>query len=329
MNGSPSRKSVLFFGVLLLISLFLFAASLLFGAASAPLLSEEGRWIVTQLRFPRALLAFAVGASLAAAGSVLQSLFRNPLADPHLTGISAGGAAGVVAASCFASSWSGFSAALPVFSAAGSLLTLMIVYHLGRRGGVLSVTTLLLAGVMVNSFLIALIVFLQSVLRSDEMAGVLFWLLGSLGGASPQEGWRVAGVLIPVLAVFLWHAKALNLMSLGEFRAQALGVPVEKTKAVLFFAAALLTGAAVSSSGMISFVGLIAPHLARFWTGPDYRRLIPASVLMGGSLLMLSDLLARTLFSPQEIPAGVVTSFLGVPFFLWLLRRGSKTGGGA
>lgn len=321
MNASSFKKEAGLLLILVLISAVLFVCSLLTGAAEVNPASAEGRWVILELRLPRTILAFAVGASLGLAGAVLQSLFRNPLADPHLTGISAGGAAGVVLASCVFASWTGFAVWLPVFSAGGSLLTLALVYWLGKRNGVLSVYTLLLAGVMVNSFLIAMIVFLQSVSRSDEMAGVLFWLLGSLGSASKRDGVMVLAVMVPVFCVYLVNARALNLLSLGESRAQSLGVPVEKTKQFLFFLAALLTGAAVSTSGMISFVGLIAPHLARLLTGSDYRRLIPASLFLGGSLLMLSDLLARTLFRPQEIPAGVITSFLGVPFFLWLLKR--------
>lgn len=327
MNVPCSKSPAAFFVLLLGVSAALFCASLFFGAARVSPWTEEGLWILRELRFPRALLAFAVGASLAAAGSVLQALFRNPLADPHLTGVSAGGAAAVVLASLGAVSWSGFTGSLPLICAAGSLAALAAVVRLGRRGGVLSVTTLLLAGVMVNSFLVALIVFLQSIRRSEEMEGVLFWLLGSLGSAPASQGWQVCAVLLAGSAVLLSQAKALNLIAAGEGRAQALGVPVEKTKILLFAVTALLTGAAVSASGMIGFVGLIAPHLARFRTGQDYRLLIPASLLTGGSLLLLSDLLARTIFSPQEIPVGVLTAFLGVPFFLRLLHHsGAKPG---
>lgn len=329
MKNLNFKKELKLFLGLALMTAGLFAAGLLLGASWANPFSSEGQWVIWELRFPRTLLALAVGGSLGCAGAVLQSLFRNPLADPHLTGISAGGAAGVVLGSCLLASWSGFSAWLPLLSAAGSLAALALVYRLGQKNGILSVYTLLLAGVMVNSFLIALIVFLQSVSRSDEMAGVLFWLLGSLGAATKQDGGVVLAVLLPVFAIFLSRARALNLLSLGESRAQALGVPVEQTKRFLFFLAAVLTGTAVSTSGMISFVGLIAPHLSRLLAGSDYRRLIPASFFLGGSLLMLSDLLARTLFSPQEIPAGVVTSFLGVPFFLWLLKRKETKAGEA
>lgn len=320
MTGFLFRKEMKMLIGLVLLTAGIFFCSLFFGASDVNLQSPEGRWVLLELRLPRALLALMVGASLGLSGAVLQALFRNPLADPHLTGVSAGGAVGVVLGSRWLAS-AGALAALPVLSAAGSLAALALVYRLAKKNGVLSIYTLLLAGVMVNSFFIALIIFLQSMAKSDEMAGVLFWLLGSMGTAGRKDWIVAAAVLVPVFIFLLRKARALNLLSLGESQAQALGVPVERTKRTLFRLAALLTGSAVSASGMISFVGLIAPHLARLGGGADYRKLLPASALIGGSLLMLSDLLARTLLRPQELPAGVITSFLGVPFFLWLLKR--------
>lgn len=297
-----------------------FGISLSSGAAKAEWGTPEGRFILMQLRLPRTLLAFLVGMALSLAGAVFQALLRNPLADPHLLGVSAGGALGVIVGSGFLIAGS-FVFAIPVLSLAGSLLAVIVVYRFSLRKGALSLYTLLLIGVVMNSLFVSVIVLIQSLVRSDELTTVLFWLLGNLSFASYPR-LLVLSIIIFVAAWFLLlQARKLNILSFGETTAHALGVPIERTKKIIFFIASLLTGIAVSMSGMIGFVGLIVPHLARLLFGSDYRKLLPTSAFLGGIVLILSDSLARVLVIPQELPVGVVTSFLGAPFFIYLLKR--------
>ncbi len=320
MQKSTSRKKIIVFGLLALLACLSLAIGVFFGSTSQDWSTAEGPFIILNLRLPRGLLALLVGMALSVAGAVFQALLRNPLADPHLLGVSAGGALGVVLGSGFLLTGT-LAFSIPVLSSLGSLIAVVIVYRLSLRKGALSIYTLLLIGVMLNSFFVSIIVFLQSLVRADELMTVLFWLLGNLSFANYPRLAVITAILTATLVLLMLQTKKMNILSLGETTAQSLGVSVERTKKIVFILAALLTGMAVSVSGMIGFVGLVVPHLTRLLLGSDYRTLLPASALLGGSVLVCSDVLARLLIAPQELPVGVITSFLGVPFFIYFLKQ--------
>ncbi|NMA92844.1 MAG: iron chelate uptake ABC transporter family permease subunit [Firmicutes bacterium] len=277
--------------------------------------------IIWQLRLPRIILGFLVGASLAVAGTSFQGLLRNPLADPYTLGVSSGAALGATAAMLFIPQGSiSLSFSIPLFGFAGGLLALLIVYRLGRVGGRLPVVTVLLAGVIISSFFSALIS-LGMIFAGQQLRSIYFWLAGGLA----LKGWPYVVLIIPYfivgLLVLLYYAGDLNIILLGEESALSSGVEVEKVKKVVLVAASLVTAGAVSVSGMIGFVGLIVPHAMRIIMGPDHRLLLPAAALGGGLFLVAVDTAARTVLAPVEIPVGIVTAFLGAPFFIILLRR--------
>ncbi len=283
--------------------------------------------ILFRIRLPRALMAVVVGGALAAAGTVLQALLRNPLAEPHLLGVSGGAAFGGVIALMIAGSSGALPAFLvPVGAFAGALATMLIVYRLGTVHGRLQPYTFLLAGVVCNAFTGALIMALNAVADFFQAHGILFWLMGSL---QAQSYWLVVASALYLVVGVVWlvrHTREFNVLSLGEESAAQLGVHVGGTRRVAFAVSSLLVGAAVSVSGMIGFVGLIVPHVTRLLIGADYRLLLPASVLVGGTFLVLADTVARSAFGATEIPVGVVTALCGGPFFIYLLRReGGRT----
>ena len=277
--------------------------------------------ITMKLRLPRACLAFVVGAALGAAGVVFQGLFRNPLADPFVTGVSGGAALGAVGA--IVSGIGGTVLGLtPVTLCAfvGALATALAVHRIARARGRVPVTTLLLAGFAIGSMAAALVSILL-LYHTRNWNEILQWLMGSLADAR----WRKVQIAIPFVAasvaVMAWHARALNLMLLGEESAQQLGVDVERTKLILMIAGSVATAAAVSMAGIVGFVGLIVPHVVRILVGPDHRALLPVTILAGGAFLVAADVLSRLLFPPAGLPIGAVTALCGAPFFLWLLRR--------
>lgn len=278
--------------------------------------------ILFRIRLPRALMAVVVGGALAAAGTVLQAMLRNPLAEPHLLGVSGGAAFGGVLALIVV----GSSGVLPMLlvpagAFGGALAAMLVVYRLGTVHGRLQPYTFLLAGVVCNAFTGALIMALNAVAGFFQAHGILFWLMGSL---QTQSYTLVAASAVYLAVGVIWllrHTRAFNVLSLGEEGAAQLGVPVGRTRRVAFAVSSLLVGAAVSVSGMIGFVGLIVPHVTRLLIGADYRLLLPASVLVGGIFLVLADTVARSAFGATEIPVGVVTALCGGPFFIYLLRR--------
>lgn len=295
----------------------------LFGTAE----SNVDAVILWRIRLPRALMGVVVGGALAAAGTVLQALLRNPLAEPHLLGVSGGAAFGGVVALILG----GASGALPAFlvplgAFAGALASMLVVYRLGTVNGRLQPYTFLLAGVVCNAFTGALIMALNTFADFFQAHGILFWLMGSL---QTQSYWLVVASAVYLVGGVLWllrHTRELNVLSLGEESAAQLGVHVVRVRRVAFAVSSLLVGAAVSVSGMIGFVGLIVPHVTRLLIGADYRLLLPASVLVGGTFLVLADTVARSAFGAGEIPVGVVTALCGGPFFIYLLRReGGRT----
>jgi iron complex transport system permease protein len=285
------------------------------------------RDIVWNLRLPRVVVAGAVGTGLAVAGCVLQGIFRNPMADPGVLGVSSGAGLGAVVAI-----YAGLAArgiwTLPAVAFAGALLTAATVYGLATRAGRTPVLTLLLAGIAVGSLLTSAIGLVMILAREVQIQAMVLWLMGGFDG----ETWQQVGVTVPVIlvgtAACLLFPRELNILATGEESARGVGVPVEWTKRVLLALCALVTAAGVAVSGTIGFVGLLVPHMLRLLVGPDHRRLLPASALGGAAFLILADLGARLVIRPAEISVGVITSFLGVPFFLYLLRR-QRAGVGA
>lgn len=285
---------------------------------------QQAEMILGQIRLPRTLLGLAVGAVLALSGVAMQGLFRNPLADPGLVGVAAGAAVGAAVA-IVGGAWLGgmpdaFAPYLLSFCAfVGGLGVTALVYRLGRRDGQTNVATMLLAGVAMTA-LGGAAVGLFSYLADDATLRTLtFWNLGSLNGASYERLWPL---LLVATGVAVWlprRAKALNALLLGESEARHLGVDVERLKRELVFCTALGVGAAVAAAGLI---GLVVPHLVRLLAGPDHRVVLPASLLAGGVLMLFADLAARLLLAPAELPIGIVTAFIGAPFFLFLLMRG-------
>jgi iron complex transport system permease protein len=278
--------------------------------------SAEHRVIVAQIRLPRVLLAVIVGAALSVAGTAYQALLRNPLADPYILGVSSGAALGALSATVFAES---VPLSRPIAAFAGAIATMAVVYFVGQGRRMAPTERLVLAGVIVNSFLSSGVIFLLTA-SGSRLQSAYAWLIGDLN-ADPA--------LIPIVAVLagigigivFLNARSLNVMMTGEEQARALGVEVDRVKIVVYVAAALITGAAVAVSGVIGFVGLVVPHAIRLVAGSDNRLVIPASALVGGGFLLLADTLARTVIAPQELHVGVVTAAVGAPVFIWLLRR--------
>jgi iron complex transport system permease protein len=280
--------------------------------------------LVVQVRLPRVLLAALVGAALAGAGAVYQALFRNPLADPYILGISSGAGLGAVIALTLTSAATSVRYGIvPVAAFIGALLTMLLVVRLASWRGRLDAISLLLAGVAVSYTLAAITSFLQIFAR-EQMAAVVFWMMGGLGAASWPYLLMIAPMFAVGAALSLAYTRELNLMLLGDERAGHLGVNVARFKLVALATASLLTAAAVAVAGLIGFVGLMVPHMVRLTLGPDHRVLLPASFLGGGIVLVLADLLARTIIAPVEIPVGIVTAIIGGPFFVWLLLQGGR-----
>lgn len=278
--------------------------------------------IVWQVRLPRILLAFLVGGSLAGVGVALQALLRNPLADPFVLGISSGAAFGATLAMLIGvgNTFLGIST-LPLWAFSGGLLTILIVYRISVSYSMLSVHTLLLAGVILNALFSALIMFAISIADPTQAFKMMLWLMGTL---SVQE-FRTLLVLFVYLTggflILFWLARPLNILTLGDESARSLGVEVGKIKKLVFTVSALMTGAVVSIAGLIGFVGMVIPHAIRMIVGADHRLLLPVSVLVGGAFLTVADTVARTALAPTELPVGVVTALIGGPIFLYLLVR--------
>ncbi len=283
--------------------------------------SATERFIVLELRLPRAILGVLVGGGLALAGAVFQALLRNPLAEPYILGISGGAAAGAVLTLALglttAASWF-----LPGAAFGGALLAIALVFGVAmsadRR---LDVRVLLLSGVVVGAFFSACIALILALSESDVVRSAVLWMMGSLAGATWKGVGIVAAYTLPACFLLMGLARALNLMSIGEETASYLGTEVEGVKRLAYGVASLVAAAGVAFAGVIGFVGLVVPHGVRLVLGSDHRILLPLSFLCGAAFLTLADLLARVLLAPTEIPIGVITAFVGVPFFLLLLRR--------
>jgi iron complex transport system permease protein len=335
------RKLTLYIGAALLLLFFSILVSLSLGSAHIPLMDVwrillhklpymdklmTVNWdladeqIVLKVRFPRVVLAIAVGASLAVAGTGFQGILRNPLADPYTLGVSSGASVGAAIMIQF-----GLVAVLgqwtvPLVAFVTGIVTLFFVFYLSRIGGKMSMETLILAGVVVNAFLGSFVQFMVS-LSNNVVNAILYWLMGSIS----MKGWVYSEILFPYLIlgffVMLSYGRAMNLFALGERQAAHLGVNVERTKIIVLVVSTLLTAAAVSVSGVIGFVGLVVPHLIRLLVGPDYRIIIPIATIGGGIYVLWADTIARVILSPRDIQLGIITAFIGAPFFAFLLRK--------
>jgi iron complex transport system permease protein len=293
-----------------------------------PFVSLTGDWssttdmIITGIRLPRIMMAGIAGAALGVAGATYQGLFRNPLADPYLIGVAQGAALGAVVG--FLLPWAILGSYLiPALAFVGALVAVAAVYIIARVRKAVPVTTLILAGVAIGSFLISITSYL-TLISADKMPGIVSWLIGRFSMSNWDQVKLVAPYVVLGLAVIFFFARPLNVMQLDEEQAQQLGINVERTKLILLAASTLITAAAVCFVGTIGFVGIIVPHAVRLIWGPDHRSLLPLSALAGAMLLILADTASRTIMPPTEIPVGVITAFLGAPFFIVLLRRKKK-----
>ncbi|WP_210496688.1 FecCD family ABC transporter permease [Microvirga antarctica] len=314
-------------------------ASLCIGATGTPLarvLAVLGQsWnapggdglVVLQVRLPRVILGALVGAALAASGALMQGLFRNPLADPGLVGVSAGAALAAAATIMLGDNLLSSStgalpfAALPVGAFLGGLLTTLGLYLVATRGGRTSVATMLLAGVAFGALAGAGMGLFAYLSNDRQLRDLSFWSLGSLSGATWTKAKTVAPLILPMLLATPFLARALNALALGEAEAFHLGIPVQRMKAAAIFLVAVAVGASVACAGIIGFVGIVVPHVLRLIAGPDHRLLLPASALLGATLLISADSIARVIVAPAELPIGILTAAIGAPFFLWLLLR--------
>ena len=297
---------------------------------------EPDRAILLGLRLPRAAVAALAGAALAGAGTALQALLRNPLAEPFVLGVSGGAAlggslvllaaAGLGTISTGAGLLAGAAPPVALGAVAGAALATLLVFGLGRIGGRLVPEAALLVGIVFNAFVAGVITLLKLLAPPEEGARLLYWLSGAIGYESGGAIAVGAALVLAALGALVLLSGQLNLLTLGDEEAAALGVDVRRARAIVFFAASAATGAAVSLAGMVGFVGLIVPHLVRRLVGPDHRLLLPASALFGAAFLVAADALARLLFLSlgTEPPVGAVTAFVGGPFFLWLLRRTTR-----
>lgn len=286
-----------------------------------PYWPESFNTILFSVRLPHAALILITGAALGGSGAAYQGVFRNPLADPYLIGVASGAGLGAILAMSI--QWPQNLLGMytiPLAAFLGALVAVAAVYSVARLGNTLPTTSLILAGVAISSFSTSLTSFLM--LRSNqELRRALGWLLG--GGM--MSGWDPVLAALPYIIVglitLILSGHALNVLQFGEEQAIQLGLPAEKVKAILILAASMTTAAAVAFSGIIGFIGLIVPHVARIFWGPDYRKLIPLSIIGGASALLVADIIARTILNPQVLPVGIVTALAGAPFFLWVLRR--------
>ncbi len=294
----------------------LFSALLakLLGTASP--LSREQELIVFDLRMPRTLLAIGVGSALAIAGAAFQSLLRNPLADPYVLGVSGGAALGSIIAIIFANE---ILLARPVFGFGGAAAAAFIVYQIGKRRD--DPAHLVLAGVVISTFLSSLIVLVTALADSVRLRNITLWLLGDLSSGTTEGLLFLIPATVAGAFVLLPQARALNLMMIGERDAFALGVETSRVRSVVYLTASLLVGAAVAAGGAIGYVGLVIPHLVRLAAGTDNRLVIPASGIAGAIMVLLADTAARTLLAPRELPTGAITALVGAPIFVYLLLK--------
>lgn len=341
-NGDRTALAFLVLVALVLISAAAFAFSITMGASNTSVidvvasmvrgsadsaLSNRDRIVIFDIRLPRAILGFLIGGGLAVSGAVMQGLFRNPLADPGLIGVSAGSSLGAVAMIVLGG---GVLApvvhifgifALPIAAFIGGLVTTLLLYKVATRHGQTSIATLLLAGIALGSLALAATGILIYMADDRQLRDLTFWSMGSLAGSTWSKVTGAGPIIILSLLPLPFMARGLNALTLGEAAAFHMGVAVQRLKNVAIVSVAAAVGASVAVSGGIGFVGIVVPHILRMIIGPDHRFLLPASALLGGSLLIVADVVARTIVSPAELPIGILTAGVGGPFFLWMLLR--------
>ena len=337
MEQPRAKNTRITFAVMLPLGIAAFLAAFLLGSSGVSIgelfrlmggtAADSTGIIFFRLRLPRAVLAFVSGGALSIAGACLQGMFKNPMADSYVIGVSSGAALGATIAIAFSASLAflGFGA-VAICAFIGALLAVYVVYRLAGSGGKISTFSLLLSGIAISTLFTALVYCLMILFR-DKMEHIVMWTMGSFSSAS----WDKVLVALPPMLIAsvlcLFFAKDLNIMLQGDEAARHLGVDANKVRRSLIVLTTLAAASAVAVSGIIGFVGLITPHILRLIMGPDHRRLLPASFIGGGIFLLLADTLARLLLDGQEIPIGVITAVIGVPFFLYLLRKGKKVGG--
>ena len=281
--------------------------------------------IFVRVRLPRIILACLVGAALACSGVVFQALLRNPLADPYILGISSGAGLGAIVAVISGLNWTLWGRSpIAVFAFAGALATVWLVWFIGRLTGKYYVTGLLLAGVVVNAFFSAMIMFLTSIAKAEQVHSTIFWLMGNMMEEDFFVLWIGAGCVVGGIVALFFISPQLNALSFGPEVARSMGVNTGRTRLLAFAIAAGITAIAVSLSGLVGFVGLVVPHGVRLVLGPDHRQLLPLSGIVGAIFLVAADTLARTIIAPAQLPVGVVTAIVGGPFFLILLVKCSR-----
>ncbi|HEX8045729.1 FecCD family ABC transporter permease [Rhizobium sp.] len=341
-EGDRTLLAVLVLAGLVVASFLAFAFSITMGASNASIidvistmvgsgtdsaLSSRDRIIIFDIRLPRAILGFLIGGGLAVSGAVMQGLFRNPLADPGLIGISAGaslGAVGMIVLGAgilmpVAQLFGIF--ALPIAAFIGGLATTIILYKVATRHGQTSIATMLLAGIAIGSLTLAATGLLIYMADDRQLRDLTFWSMGSLAGATWGKIAAAGPIIVLAMLPLPFMARGLNALTLGEAAAFHMGVAVQRLKNIAIVSVAAAVGASVAVSGGIGFIGIIVPHILRMAIGPDHRFLLPASALLGGSLLIIADVVARTIVSPAELPIGIITAGVGGPFFLWMLLR--------
>lgn len=323
-------KKIVIVGVLLLGVLLLAIVCCMFGGINYSLtdlremvfqpekVPENLRFIFLRLRLPRVIVAAMVGASLGVCGTVYQSVFRNPLSDPYVLGVSSGASLGAAIAFVIGLKYS--FVGVGVFAFAGAMLTVLLILRLASIGSKLHTATLLLSGIALNFMISAVISFIL-ILHHDKMEDIMMWTMGSLSSASWGSVWLLTPVTLIGIGFLYAYSKELNILLMGDKAAQSLGVDVQKTNRILLIASSLIVAIAVSTSGVIGFVGLVIPHIVRLFMGADNKRIIPFAALLGGCFMMAADTFARTVVQPSELPVGSITALIGSPFFLYLLYR--------
>ncbi|QKV20372.1 FecCD family ABC transporter permease [Oricola thermophila] len=337
-RSAAARAAIIALALLLVLSFFFSLASGASGASAWQVFLEAAglrsgtldladRIVVFDIRMPRAVLGVLIGAALAVSGAIMQGVFRNPLADPGIVGVSAGAGLGAVAfivlqGSILAPVAAFFGIyAIPFSAFLGGLASTLVLYRISTRHGHTSVATMLLAGIALGALSGAFTGLLVFWANDQQLRDLTFWGLGSLAGATWSKNFMVAPLILPVLFALPLMARGLNALALGEASARHLGTDVQRFKNAAIVCVASATGASVAVSGGIGFVGIVVPHLLRLAIGPDHRYLLPASALLGATLLLFADTIARQIVAPAELPIGIVTAAAGAPFFLWILLR--------
>jgi len=303
-----------------IVAIFISPIASLFGNDLSSYYTNIEETVFWSIRMPRVALGILVGVSLAVAGAAIQGLFRNPLADPGLIGVSSGAAFTAVAVIVFSGNFFGMFT-LPISAFIGGVITTLLVYKLSTRNGKTSTPTMLLAGIAIGAIAGAGTGVFTYLADDDQLRTLTFWTMGSLGSASWESIISILPLVVIAMVLLPMHARSLNAFLISETTSRHLGFEPEKTKRQVILLSALLVGAAVASAGIIGFVGLVVPHLIRLLAGPDHRIVLPGSMLLGAAFMLAADLLARTVVSPSELPIGIIMALVGGPFFLWLLMN--------